>query len=250
MKALITGSSCGLGKEIAIYLDELGYETILVARDIYNLNEVKNQLKNKCKVINKDLSKVEEVYSLYEEIKNEDIDIVVNNAGIGEYGYFLDIDVNKEISMINLNITSVHILTKLFLQKMTKVNKGRILNISSLSGFSYGPLMASYYATKSYVTSLTCSIYKELKVKKSKVKISCCCPGPIETNFNNSLDIKFSNKPLKASFVAKYTIDKCLKNKLIIIPGIKNKIAKICVKFLPIKWILSINYNIQMKKVK
>ena len=248
MKVLITGASSGLGKEITIYLDNLGYETIIVSRDKKTLSDVKKQLKNNCKIIIKDLSNVNEAYELYDELKKENIDFVVNNAGIGQYGEFINTDINKDISMINLNIISVNILTKLFLKDMIIKNKGRILNISSLASFTPGPLMASYYATKAYVTNLTLAIHKELKGKNSKVKISCLCPGPIDTNFNKELNIKFVIKSLSAKYVAKYTIDNCLKGKTIIIPGFKNKIARIFTKLLPLNILLDINYNIQKKK--
>ena len=248
MKALITGASSGLGKEIAIYLDKIGYETILVARDEKNLNDVKSKLSNNCKIIVKDLTSTKDVYSLYKEVKGLEIDFVVNNAGVGQYGEYVNTNIDSDINMISLNIISVNILTKLFIKDMVNKDKGKILNISSLASFTPGPLMASYYATKAYVTNITLAIAKELKVKKSKVVISCLCPGPIDTNFNKLLNIKFGNKPLSAKYVARYGIDKCLKNKILIIPGLKNKVAKFFIKLIPLNLLLSINYKIQKEK--
>lgn len=248
MRALITGSSRGLGKEIAIYLDSLGYDIILVSRNKEELIKVSKLLNNFTEIIVKDLSNIEDVYSLYEETKNYNIDLLVNNAGIGLYGNFNEIPLEKDINMLNINVVSVHVLTKLYLNDMIKNGKGAILNISSLASFSYGPLMSQYYATKAYITNLTCAIHKELKIKNSKVKISCACPGPINTNFNKNIGINFSQKPLDVKYVAKYCIDKCLKNKLIIIPGIINKICRIVTKFIPINILLKINYNINLRK--
>lgn len=248
MKALITGASSGLGKDIAIYLDNLGYDTILVARDVKELNTIKSVMKNKCKIITIDLTVKEELYKLYEETKVDSIDLLVNNAGIGEYGEFKDIQLDKELNLIELNIIATHILTKLYLKDMIQKDSGRILNISSLASFSSGPFMATYYSSKSYLTAITTAIYQELKESNSNVKISLSCPGPFDSNFNNNIGIKFKSKVMSSKEVAKYTIDKCLKNKLIIIPGFKNKLAYLGIKFLPLKLISKINYNIQKSK--
>lgn len=248
MKALITGASIGLGKDIAIYLDKLGYETILVARDKENLERVKELLNNNSKIIIKDLSNIEEVNRLYEETKEDNIDFLVNNAGIGSYGEFTNINIENDINLINLNIVASHMLTKLYLKDMIKKDSGTILNISSLACFSAGPLMSAYYASKSYITTLSMGIAIELKEIKSKVKIFVGCPGPMATNFNNNLGIKFGEKPMSSEDVAKYTIDNCFKKKIIIIPGFKNKIAKFCIKILPMNIILKINYKIQKSK--
>ena len=155
MKALVTGASSGIGMEIAKYLDKIGYEVILVARDKEKLESVAKILNHKPKIIVMDLSQVEDIKSLYVLVKNDDIDILVNNAGFGLCGNFIDTDLSKELNMIDLNIKSVHILTKLFLKDMKRKNKGYILNVASSAAFQSGPLMGTYYATKSYVYRLT-----------------------------------------------------------------------------------------------
>ena len=249
MKALVTGASSGIGLEMAKYLDNLGYEVILVARNKEKLESIARMLKNKAKIIVMDLRKIEDIKSLYILVKNDDIDVLVNNAGFGLCGNFTDTDLSRELEMIDLNIKAYHILTKLFLKDMKRKDKGYILNVASSAAFMSGPLMATYYATKSYVYRLTEAIYYELKKQKSNVHISVLCPGPVDTNFNKVADVKFSVKPLSAKYVAKYGIDKTLKNKLLIIPGLKMKLAKQFSRFLSDKMIMRMTYRIQKRKV-
>ena len=150
MKALVTGASSGIGKDIAIYLDSLGYDLVLVARREDKLKEICKNLKGAEYYIC-DLSKREECFALYEKYKNADIDFLVNNAGYGLFGYFDETDMQKELDMIDLNVTAVHILTKLFLKDFVKNDRGYILNVASSAGFLAGPYLSTYYATKNYV---------------------------------------------------------------------------------------------------
>ena len=250
MKALVTGASSGIGKEIAKYLDKLGYELILVARDKEALEQVSLKFNHKPKIIVMDLEVESNVKSLYVLTKNEDIDILVNNAGFGNFGTFTETDLNNDLEMINVNIRAVHVLTKLFLRDMKKKNKGYILNVSSSASFQPGPLMATYYSTKAYVLRLTEAIYYELKKENSKVSVSCLCPGPVNTNFNKTAGVTFAVKPLSASYVAKYAVDKMLKHKLVIIPGFKMKLARFFGRFLSDKQLMRITYRIQKRKTK
>lgn len=249
MKALVTGASSGMGRDMARYLASLGYTVYAVGRDERKLSDLKNELGEKIQVIIKDLSVKENAISLYEELKMENIDLVVNNAGFGVFGEFADTDLEKEISLINTNITAVHILTKLFLKDMLRENKGKILNVASIAGFAPGPLMGAYYASKAYVLRLTESVYEEVKKKKSNVTISALCPGPVDTNFNNVANVKFSIKALPSEYVAKYGIDKALKGKLIIVPGIIPKLCRFFSKITPDKLSMKVVYANQTKKV-
>lgn len=250
MKALVTGASSGIGLEMAKYLDNLGYEVILVARDKEKLESVAKTLQHKPKIIVMDLQQVEDIKSLYVLVKNDDIEVLVNNAGFGLCGNFMEIELAKELDMIDINIKAVHILTKLFLKDMKRKNRGYILNVASSAAFQSGPLMATYYSTKSYVYRLTEAINYELKKEKVNVQLSCLCPGPVDTNFNNVAGVKFSVKPLKADYVAKYAIDKMLKGKLLIIPGFKMKCAKFFGRFVSDRTLMRITYRIQKKKLK
>ena len=248
MKALVTGASSGIGRDISRVLSNRGYDIIAVARDEKKLNELKSELKTKVEIIAVDLENPENCKELYKTLKNENIDILVNNAGFGEFGEFTKTNLNKELSMINTNIIAVHILTKLFLQDMIKKDRGYILNVASIAGFMPGPLMATYYSTKAYIVRLSQSIYTELKKKKSKVSISILCPGPVATNFNKVAGVKFNLKSMSSEYVAKYGIDKMFKKKLIILPGIKIKIARFLAKISPQKFVARICYHMQEKK--
>lgn len=248
MKALVTGASSGIGKDMVIYLDKLGYEVILVARSKALLDEVASTLKNKSRVVVCDLSKEENCYKLYEETKDENIDLLVNNAGFGVFGNFVDTSLEDEIDMVKVNDIAPHILTKLFLKDFVKKDSGRILNVCSSAAFYSGPLMATYYATKGYIYKLSQAIYEELKVMKSNVHITSLCPGPISTNFQNVANVKFNMKPLKSEVVAKKAIDGTLKNKRQIVLGNTMKVTRFFSRFMPDRVMLKTAYKAQSKK--
>ena len=250
MKALITGASSGIGRDMAKYLDSLGYEVFLVGRNKERLQEVANVCKNAKAIYDYDLSIDANVYKLYEKVKGEKIDLLVNNAGFGLFGFFDETDLDKELEMIDVNIKALHILTKLFLQDMVKRNSGRILNVASMAGFFAGPKLNTYYATKNYVAKWTMGIYEELRKAKKNVHISCLCPGPVDTNFNKVAGGEFTVKALSSDYVAKYAVDKALKNKLIIIPGFVTKLAVFFNRFISHKFSLKIVYTMQDKKSK
>ena len=167
MKALITGASSGIGRDIAINLSKKGYDLILVARDLEKLNEVKSKLHTNVEVVSMDVSNAENCKELHEKYQN--IDILVNNAGFGDCGYFTKTNLDKELKMIDTNIVAYHVLTKLYLQDMKQKNSGKILNVASIAGFMPGPLMATYYSTKSYVVRLTQSISEKNYEEKNQM---------------------------------------------------------------------------------
>lgn len=249
MKALITGASSGIGLDMARYLATMKCELILVARDKEKLEKIQESLPTKVTIIVADLSNEQKVKELYVLTKSEKIDILINNAGFGVFGNFTETDLNRELEMIDTNIKAVHLLTKSFLKDMEKNNYGYILNVASSAAFQPGPLMATYYATKSYVYQLSEAIYYEQKKKQSNVHISVLCPGPVATNFNNVAGVKFGVKPLKSTYVAKYAIDQMFKNKMLIIPGFTMKCAKFFGRFVSDKFLLRIAYRIQKKKI-
>ena len=248
MKALITGASSGIGKEMALYLASLGYELILVGRNKKRLEELQNSLKVSSQIIIADLSSETKVKEIYVMTKNENIDILINNAGFGGFGKFYETDLNNEIEMINTNVVAVHLLTKLFLRDMQKRNDGYILNVASSAAFGPGPLMATYYATKAYVNNLTEAINEELRRDKSNVFVCSLCPGPVDTNFNNVAGVHFSVKAMNSKDVAKYAIDSMFKRKTVIIPGFKMKMALFGRRFVSRKFLRKITYNIQKSK--
>ena len=248
MKALITGASSGIGKDMAIELSKRGYDLSLVARSRKELEQVQKELSTNSMIITSDLSNHDNCFALYNQVKNEDIDIFINNAGFGVFGEFVSTSLDTELSMIKLNISAVHILTKLFLQDFIKKDRGYILNVASSAAFTPGPLMASYYASKSYVLRLTESIYGELAKKNSHVYIGALCPGPVNTKFNEIAGVHFTVKALESKQVARYAIKKMFKRKLVIVPGITMKLCHVLVRFAPIKLLVKITYHIQKKK--
>ena len=215
--------------------------------DSKNNNE-KIKTKQEIIVIAKDLSNKENCMEIYEKTKSIQVDLLVNNAGFGVFGEFSKTDLEKEINLINTNITALHILTKLYLKDMIKRNSGHILNVASIAGMEPGPLMATYYASKSYVIRLSRAINKELKKEKSKVKISILCPGPVDTKFNNVANVVFKAPSMPSEKVAKYGIDKALKGKLIIIPGVLNKSVRFFSKVVPDCILEEVAYHIQRRK--
>lgn len=174
MKALITGASSGMGRDMARYLSSLGYDLVIVARRENLLEELKQELKTNVEVEALDISIKENCEKLFE--KHQDIDLLINNAGFGIFGEFTGTDLEKEMSLIDTNIKATHILTKLYAKNMKEKNSGKILNVASIAGFMTGPLMSSYYASKNYVVELSSAINKELKKANSCVRISILCP--------------------------------------------------------------------------
>jgi uncharacterized protein len=250
MKALITGASSGIGRDMAEILGAKGYDLILVARRLDRLEQVKKKLKTNVKTISADLSNAEACIGLYEQVKNENIDVLINNAGLGLFGAFDTTDLQDELRMIDTNIKAVHILTKLFLKDMKARNTGYILNVASSAAFQPGPLLSSYYASKAYVLRLTQAIYEELRREGSGVHISALCPGPVHTEFDSVAGVKFSLNGMGSHNVAAYALDEMFKGKLVIVPGTTMKLAHFFGRFISDKQMLKIAYHLQKRKDK
>lgn len=248
MLALITGASSGMGRDMARVLSKKGYDLILVARRKNKLEELAKELSGKVTVIKFDLSLEENCYKLYEQFKDKDIDILINNAGFGLFGMFYETDLNIELKMIDVNIRAYHILTKLFLQDFINKDKGYILNVCSSAGFMAGPRLSTYYATKNYITKLTMAINEELRQMKSNVHISALCPGPVATEFNSVAHGTFAIREANSYEVAEYAINKLFKNKMIIVPTLMMKLTLFANRFAPHRLSLYIAYHIQERK--
>lgn len=242
MRVIITGASSGIGLEIAKIYYNRGCRLILVARNVDKISK----MFPKAKTISMDLSVRENCFKLYEMTGG--CDILINNAGYGDWGYFNETSLETELNMISLNVEAVHILTKLYLKNMVKNNRGSILNVASLAAFSYGPLMSSYYAAKAYVYKLSVSVDYELKKMGSNVRVLALCPGPVETGFNDRAGVKFSVKPLKSEYVARRAVNAVDKGKRVVLPGLSNKMAALASRFVPVELLLRIGYWIQKNK--
>ncbi len=237
--ALITGASSGIGKELANIHAEKGGDLIIVARSKNKLDELKKKLEEKHKisvmVIAKDLTQLNAPKEIYNEIKNAGIEIeyLINNAGFGGIGKFHERDWEKDLAMINLNITALTALTRLFLPDMVERNKGRILNVSSTASLMPGPLQAVYYASKAYVTSFSNAIAEELH--DTNITVTALLPGATETEFGavSGMDkTVLFEKTASARKVAEDAYNGMMKAKLNIITGVPSS-QKIMMKMIP-----------------
>ncbi len=248
MTAVVTGASSGIGYQMALILAKKGYDLILVARRTKKLEKLKKELKTNTKIITLDLSIEENCYKLYDQTKDDNVTLLVNNAGFGNFGEFNNTSLSTDINMINVNVKAVHILTKLYLKDFVNNNSGHILNVASIAAFSTGPLMATYYATKAYVLHMTEAINEELRRNKSKVVVSCLCPGPVTTEFNKVAKVSFNLKSLTPEYVANYALKKLFDKKRVIIPGFRMKSVAFFVRLVPRSLISRVNYKLQSAK--
>ena len=248
MKALITGASSGLGREMAKLLASRGYELVLCARREDRLRELAAELPTVCHAIAADVSDEEVCRLLYRAVRGDDLEIVINNAGFGLFGEFLETDLDEELRMIDTNIRAVHILTKLAVQDFEKRGHGYILNVASSAGFLPGPLMATYYATKNYVLRLTQALREELRHRGSRVRVCALCPGPVDTEFNRVAGVKFSLNGLDAKRVAREAIDGLFAGRAVIVPGVTMKAMTVARHFAPDSLLARITYHFQHKK--
>jgi short-subunit dehydrogenase len=237
--AVITGASSGIGLEFAQQLAANGVNLFLVARRYDILFAVKNELEYKYNInvyiMDLDLSSSNSVNEMMIFIKEIGFspDLLINNAGAGIYGKFDKTDLDSEIEIINLNITSVTQLTKSFLQIMKNQGLGTILNVSSTMAFRKSPHWAVYSATKSYVFSFTRSLI--LENEKSPIHISLLCPGKTLTGFDVNANALSSSerKAAVTSKVVELALNDLANGKTMIIPGINNKVKYYMFKYLP-----------------
>lgn len=241
---LITGGSNGIGFELANIFAKNKHNLIIVARDENKLESVKTKLEKEYKIkvetIKCDLSldkNCENIIKTIEE-KKFSVDNLINNAGIGSFGFFYEANDGFEEKLININIIALTILTKYFLKDMIKRREGGILNVASTAAFVGGPKMSMYYSSKAYVLSLTEALYDE--VKGTDIRISCLCPGPVKTSFQEKAGIQKSENAkrylMDAKKVAHIAYKEFSKGKAIIIPGYKNKLLILVNKIVPRAW--------------
>lgn len=252
--AVITGASSGIGLEFARIFAKNKCNLVLVARSAEKLNELSDELIKahniKVKVIAKDLSDKNVPAEIKAELDKEKIEVeyLINNAGFGGYGLFHETDLKKENDMIQVNVTSLVELSKFFVKEMVKRNSGRILNVASTAAFQPGPLMSIYYATKAFVLSLSEAMAYELR--DTNVTVTCLCPGPTKSNFQNAANINESGlvkgRKIPSSYdVALYGYNAMMKGGYLAIEGFMNKLMAFGVRFMPRKMVLATVYKIQ-----
>ena len=254
--ALVTGASSGIGREIVKLLESYGYGSILVARRRSRLEDLAEDLKYKSYIIEADLSQPSTAKDLCQKIDELEekeairIDLLVNNAGFGDLGFFGETDLDKELDMIHVNIESLHILMKHYLKRFVEEDRGHILNVASSAGLMpAGPYMSTYYATKAYVTSLTSGVAKELKDMGSRVVVSALCPGPVDTEFNDVANCSFDIGSIGPGQCAREALEKLFKGKTIIVPSTKMKLATKFSKILTRNRLIDICGRQQKKKI-
>ena len=250
--SLVTGGASGIGLEFVKLLLKDKYKVFIIDNNDKNLKDLKYNLNSgNYKSIKEDLSDVKSPEKIYNKLKNENIDILINNAGFGTYGKFYETEWLIEKKMINLHVLNTTYLTKLFLKDMIKKNRGKILNISSLAAFQPGPLMAIYYATKAYILHFSEALSNE--VRNKNITISVLCPGQTTTNFQKHVSTKKNTinfntaSPVK---VANYGYSALKKNITVSIPGTFNKLLVNLNRILPRSWSTNIVRYLQEKNRK
>ena len=236
---LITGASSGIGLELARLFARDGNNLVLVARREELLNKIAGELNSdfgvEVEVITKDLTLGKSSDEIFMQLKDREIDIVVNNAGFGAVGPFSELDYKRQVDMIKLNVTALTSLTRLFIPRMVERNSGGILNVGSLAGFQPGPYATIYYATKAFVLSFTEGLKEELK--NTNIKITCLSPGPTNTEFGevSGLDKSFLFKfgTMGAKEVALQGYNGFLNGETVVIPGFSNKLLPLLVRLSP-----------------
>jgi short-subunit dehydrogenase len=255
--ALITGSSNGIGYEMAKVHAEKGDNLVLVARCKSKLDELKKELEEKYKIkiytIGKDLSVPGAALEVFDELKRQNIsvDYLINNAGFGDFGLFAECDWHKQEQMINLNITTLAHLTWLLLPDMINRKSGKILNVASTASFQPGPTMSVYFASKAFVLSFSEAINNE--VKEHGITVTALCPGGTHSGFQAAASSQegkhFEGKNFATSGeVAEFGYRAMMKGKAVAIHGLKNTIMANSVRFAPRSLVVKVTRNIQAKK--
>jgi uncharacterized protein len=253
---LITGASSGIGYELAQIFAINKYNLVLVARNEQKLNEIAHQFQEKfsilTKIIVEDLSLLDVPKKIFQELQQEKItiDILVNNAGFATYGFFWETDLKDELQMMQLNMVALTHLSKLFLKEMVARQQGKILNIASTAAFQPGPLMAVYYATKAYVLSFSEALANELI--GTGVTVTALCPGPTESGFQAKANMERSQlvsgkKIMDAKTVAEIGYRGLMNNQTVVIPGLKNQLLALSIRFTPRNLVTKIVRSMQKK---
>ncbi|MFT3932507.1 MAG: SDR family oxidoreductase [Chitinophagaceae bacterium] len=254
--ALITGASSGIGLELAKIFASKKTDLVLVARSENKLIELSNELKSKyaisAYVLAKDLSTINAAKEVVDYCKqnNLHIDYLINNAGFGDHGFFAESDLEKQLEMINLNITALVYLTRLLLPPMIQKGAGKIMNVASTAAFQPGPLMSIYFATKAFVLSFSEAISNELE--KTGVTVTALCPGATESGFQKAASVEDSKmvkgKKLPSSAeVAAFGYRTMMKGKVVAIHGLLNTVMTTGVRFAPRSLIRKIARSLQEK---
>jgi uncharacterized protein len=247
--ALITGAASGIGYELAHIFARDNYNLVLVDKNGQKLSDIASKFRQKFGVVVKNIVKDLSVPTSPDEIFTDvqqasiKVDVLVNNAGFGNYGLFNETDLTAELKMLQVNLVSLTHLTKLFLKDMVNQGNGKILNVASTAAFQPGPLMAVYSATKAYILLFSEAIANELE--NTGVTVTVLCPGPTQSAFHEITGMADSQllkekKMMSAETVAKIGYRGLMANTTVVIPGVKNKILAELVRFVPRKLVTKV----------
>lgn len=236
---LITGASSGIGRELAWCFAESGSDVVLVARREDRLRELAAALEEKhgigARVLAADLSDPDAPTDIHSRLAVSPIDVLVNNAGFGARGRFVDLPADRQMDMVQVNVSAVTQLARLFLPAMLERGRGGIINVASTAGFQPGPSMAVYYASKAYVLSFSEALHEECK--DTGVTVTCLAPGPTPTEFQERASAErvlvSQMNPTPVDFVARAGFDGFRAGKALVVPGVTNRIGTMLVRFSP-----------------
>jgi len=238
---LVTGASSGIGRDLAKLFAADGHHLVLVARRVDMLRALADELTGRYGItaltLDADLAAPDAPSQLFADLERRgvSVDVVVNNAGFGLQGPIAELPLSRQIDMIQVNVTALTALTRLFVPGMLQRNRGGVLNVASTAAFQPGPLMAVYYATKAFVESFTEALAEE--VAHSALKVSCLCPGPTVTEFAQAANITNSNlfrgRTMSSIDVARIGYEGWKRGKVLVVPGFSNKFGMALVRVSP-----------------
>jgi short-subunit dehydrogenase len=237
--ALVTGASVGLGRDLCELIARDGHHLIVVARNEQRLNELAESLRKQfgitVDVIAQDLATPGAAKIIFERVGKRTVDYLINNAGFGTHGPFVQADIQSQLDMLQVNIVALTHLTRLFLPGMLARRSGRIMNLASVASFLPGPLMAVYYATKAYVLSFSEAIAGE--IAGSGVTVTAMCPGPTKTEFQVRAGIEdsplFRGRVMDSMTACRIGYAAMLRGRRVVVTGLSNKLSVLGMKFLP-----------------
>lgn len=254
--ALITGASSGLGWQFAWILAQNNYDLIVTARNKTALQKLQTELTQKYGIeviiIEQDLVREDAAKAIWQQVQllHRSVDILINNAGFGDYGYFHKLELDRQTAMVQVNVLALLQLTYYVLPSMIEQGHGHIMNVSSLAAFQAGPFMATYYASKAFVLSFTEAIAEE--IKHTNVKVNAFCPGPTNTGFVKNANLESSkvasNFDADPHQTALYGYQMMMKGKVIAIPGRQNRMLAVISKFSPRDLTRKAMYQMQRKR--
>jgi short-subunit dehydrogenase len=257
--ALVTGASSGIGRDLARVLAREGHDLVLVARREPELSQLADEVRSRyganATVITADLADADAANKLRDAVEGHglEVEVLVNNAGLGDHGPIWETDLDSELRVLRVNIVALTALTKVFLPGMVARGHGRVLNVASTAGFQPGPFMSVYYASKAYVLSFTEAIAEELV--GTGVTATALCPGVVWTGFQETAGLDKENSPLLRSpgaksseYVAEAAYRGLAKGKRIVIPGMVNKVGAQSVRFSPRRVVVRITKQLHPQK--